>query len=77
MFFCPVQFNDSEFDGNVNFFQMPRCEKKLKESCIDVFDEIGCRAAQQFCDYEIASPFRELGQGTRTERANIKLIDHF
>ncbi|TBU28169.1 serine carboxypeptidase [Dichomitus squalens] len=29
---------------------LPRCEKRYKESCEDVFDAIDCNAATEFCD---------------------------
>ncbi|KAJ7259665.1 serine carboxypeptidase [Mycena rebaudengoi] len=40
---------------------IPRCEKWLKESCIDVFDSINCQAAVNFCQTELTGPFWETG----------------
>ncbi|KAJ7086299.1 Alpha/Beta hydrolase protein [Mycena crocata] len=36
---------------------IPRCEKRLKESCVDVFDAIDCAAAASFCDLHLRQPF--------------------
>ncbi|KAJ7461392.1 serine carboxypeptidase, partial [Mycena galericulata] len=36
---------------------IPRCEKLLKESCVDIFDAIDCAAAGSFCDTHINGPF--------------------
>lgn len=36
---------------------LPRCEKWFKETCIDRFDAIGCRAATSFCEGELYVPF--------------------
>lgn len=40
---------------------LPRCEKWLKESCIDQFDSMNCEAASNFCETELASPFESTG----------------
>lgn len=40
---------------------IPRCEKMLKESCVDKFDSIGCEAAGLFCQSEISVPFYATG----------------
>ncbi|THU80421.1 alpha/beta-hydrolase, partial [Dendrothele bispora CBS 962.96] len=40
---------------------IPRCEKWLQETCIDVFDSIACGAAIQFCADEIGLPFNSTG----------------
>ncbi|THH16795.1 hypothetical protein EW146_g3910 [Bondarzewia mesenterica] len=36
---------------------LPRCEKWLKESCIDQFDSMNCEAASNFCNTELSAPF--------------------
>jgi carboxypeptidase C (cathepsin A) len=36
---------------------VPRCEKMLQASCVDVFDAMGCQAAAAFCSAEINAPF--------------------
>ncbi|KAJ6551745.1 serine carboxypeptidase [Mycena capillaripes] len=36
---------------------IPRCEKRLKESCIDLFDAIDCAAAASFCETHLQVPF--------------------
>ncbi|KIM38984.1 hypothetical protein M413DRAFT_447347 [Hebeloma cylindrosporum] len=36
---------------------LPRCQKWLKESCIDTYDAINCGAAAQFCGIELSDPF--------------------
>ncbi|KAF8510936.1 serine carboxypeptidase [Hysterangium stoloniferum] len=41
---------------------IPRCERLLKESCVDVFDQMGCEAAVSFCQAEYTGPFRETGR---------------
>ncbi|RDB27312.1 Carboxypeptidase Y [Hypsizygus marmoreus] len=41
---------------------VPRCEKRLKESCLDVYDEIDCTAASTFCANELAVPFSSTGK---------------
>ncbi|KAL4246590.1 Carboxypeptidase [Abortiporus biennis] len=40
---------------------LPRCEKLLKESCVDTFDAINCAAANTFCRTAISGPFRATG----------------
>ena len=45
----------------LNDFQLPRCEAWIKESCQDVYDDVGCKAAMSFCDAEIDAPFSSLG----------------
>ncbi|KAJ7139206.1 Alpha/Beta hydrolase protein [Mycena epipterygia] len=36
---------------------IPRCEKRLKESCVDLFDAINCAAVAIFCDTYLHAPF--------------------
>ncbi|KAF8168513.1 alpha/beta-hydrolase [Crassisporium funariophilum] len=36
---------------------LPRCQKWMKESCVDQFDSMSCGAAMSFCDAEIGAPF--------------------
>ncbi|KAF8188264.1 serine carboxypeptidase [Mycena galopus ATCC 62051] len=36
---------------------IPRCEQRLKESCVDLFDAIDCAAAASFCDTHLKAPF--------------------
>ncbi|KAG7446141.1 serine carboxypeptidase [Guyanagaster necrorhizus] len=36
---------------------LPRCQKWMKESCIDQFDDINCAAAANFCSDELFGPF--------------------
>ncbi|KAK0205914.1 serine carboxypeptidase [Desarmillaria ectypa] len=36
---------------------LPRCQKWMKESCIDQFDNINCAAAVNFCTNELSGPF--------------------
>jgi len=38
----------------------PRCDKMLRESCVDTFDAIGCNAANMFCNSEVSAPFYTL-----------------
>ncbi|CCM00613.1 uncharacterized protein FIBRA_02649 [Fibroporia radiculosa] len=38
-----------------------RCEKMMKESCVDKFEAIGCQAASVFCGAEIEAPFDASG----------------
>ncbi|KAJ7630217.1 serine carboxypeptidase [Roridomyces roridus] len=37
---------------------IPRCEQRLKESCIDIFDAVDCAAAGAYCDTYFTEPFR-------------------
>ena len=43
-------------------FQLPRCQKALKASCIDTFDNINCDAAGNFCSNELNDPFFATGE---------------
>ncbi|KAJ6531658.1 serine carboxypeptidase [Mycena vulgaris] len=36
---------------------IPRCEQRLKESCVDIFDAVDCAAAASFCDAHLRAPF--------------------
>ncbi|TCD70780.1 hypothetical protein EIP91_001811 [Steccherinum ochraceum] len=36
---------------------MPRCQKWLKESCLDIFDTVSCSAAMTFCTTNLVAPF--------------------
>ncbi|KAJ6497736.1 serine carboxypeptidase [Mycena sanguinolenta] len=40
---------------------IPRCQRWLKESCLDVFDHINCRAAMDFCEEQLGTPFSLTG----------------
>ncbi|KAI0297528.1 serine carboxypeptidase [Multifurca ochricompacta] len=40
---------------------LPRCKKWFKESCIDQYDEMNCRAASDFCSAELESPYFATG----------------
>ncbi|TEB20364.1 serine carboxypeptidase [Coprinellus micaceus] len=35
---------------------LPRCEKWVKQACIDIFDEFSCQAATSFCSEELEEP---------------------
>ncbi|KJA15144.1 hypothetical protein HYPSUDRAFT_48669 [Hypholoma sublateritium FD-334 SS-4] len=41
---------------------LPRCQKMLKDSCVDIFDAISCSAAELFCGNEISVPFFSTGK---------------
>ncbi|KJA20880.1 hypothetical protein HYPSUDRAFT_68198 [Hypholoma sublateritium FD-334 SS-4] len=41
---------------------LPRCQKTIKESCVDIFDATSCRAADMFCANEISVPFFSTGK---------------
>ncbi|KAJ6456224.1 serine carboxypeptidase [Mycena vitilis] len=36
---------------------IPRCEKRLKESCVDTFDAVDCAEAANFCNTHLAASF--------------------
>ncbi|KAJ7782756.1 Alpha/Beta hydrolase protein [Mycena metata] len=40
---------------------IPRCQKWVKESCLDHFDEIDCGAAMGFCAGQLEAPFWSTG----------------
>ncbi|KIJ51018.1 hypothetical protein M422DRAFT_65598 [Sphaerobolus stellatus SS14] len=41
---------------------IPRCERLLQESCVDIYDQMGCEAAEKFCQSEIMGPFQATGK---------------
>ncbi|KAG6900567.1 hypothetical protein C0993_008721 [Termitomyces sp. T159_Od127] len=41
---------------------IPRCEKWIKESCMNIVDNINCRAAYDFCDGAFSAPFYATGK---------------
>ncbi|KIM42879.1 hypothetical protein M413DRAFT_408948 [Hebeloma cylindrosporum] len=41
---------------------LPRCKRAMRESCIDQFDAMNCRAAVKFCDSELSSGMRATGR---------------
>ncbi|KAG5640325.1 hypothetical protein DXG03_009214 [Asterophora parasitica] len=41
---------------------LPRCEKWVKQSCVDLYDSINCHAALQFCGAELSEPFATTGR---------------
>lgn len=41
--------------------QIPRCQKWLRESCVDQYDTINCGAASNFCNTMLYSPFQATG----------------
>ncbi|KIJ27001.1 hypothetical protein M422DRAFT_191548, partial [Sphaerobolus stellatus SS14] len=38
-----------------------RCQRMLRESCIDLFDDMDCAAAVSFCDSELSAPLWATG----------------
>ncbi|TFY74541.1 hypothetical protein EWM64_g9472 [Hericium alpestre] len=40
---------------------VPRCLKWHKESCVDYFDSMSCRAATDFCSSELEAPYEDFG----------------
>ncbi|KAF8824172.1 hypothetical protein HHX47_DHR9000060 [Lentinula edodes] len=40
---------------------IPRCQKWLRESCVDQYDTINCGAASNFCNTMLYSPFQATG----------------
>ncbi|KAJ7050430.1 serine carboxypeptidase [Mycena amicta] len=38
---------------------IPRCEQRLKESCVDIFDAVDCAAAASFCSTYLREPYRK------------------
>ncbi|KAF9000209.1 Alpha/Beta hydrolase protein [Cyathus striatus] len=45
---------------------VPRCKKWMKESCVDIFDEMNCGAAITFCEGELTDPVNVTGINTYT-----------
>ncbi|KAJ6544884.1 Alpha/Beta hydrolase protein [Mycena vulgaris] len=43
--------------GISHVLRIPRCEQRLKESCVDIFDTVDCAAAASFCDAHLRAPF--------------------
>ncbi|CAK5278138.1 unnamed protein product [Mycena citricolor] len=41
--------------SSLTTYQLPRCQQRMKESCIDRFDAIDCQAAVSFCDSQLSS----------------------
>ncbi|KIJ27000.1 hypothetical protein M422DRAFT_71784 [Sphaerobolus stellatus SS14] len=41
---------------------LPRCQRMLRESCINLFDEMDCATASRFCDNELSVPFWSTGR---------------
>ncbi|KAF8510886.1 serine carboxypeptidase [Hysterangium stoloniferum] len=41
---------------------IPRCERFIKQSCVDIFDQMGCEAASSFCQTELQEPFFATGR---------------
>ena len=42
--------------------KLPRCQKAMRESCIDQFDSMNCRAAVNFCDSELSTEMWATGK---------------
>lgn len=40
---------------------LPRCQKWMKEACVDQLDDISCTAAWMFCETEISNPLEATG----------------
>jgi len=40
---------------------LPRCKKWLKDACIDMYDEMNCGAASDFCSNELSNPYIATG----------------
>ncbi|TFK48035.1 alpha/beta-hydrolase [Heliocybe sulcata] len=47
---------------------VPRCQKLLQASCIDVFDMIGCYEAMTICEMELRAPLMASGKTSRAIR---------
>ncbi|KAF4616139.1 hypothetical protein D9613_011461 [Agrocybe pediades] len=41
---------------------LPRCQKAIRDSCIDMFDSINCRAAVNFCESELSTGMMATGR---------------
>ncbi|KDQ49589.1 hypothetical protein JAAARDRAFT_42760 [Jaapia argillacea MUCL 33604] len=41
---------------------VPRCEKLMKDSCVDMFDAISCSEAMAVCGMELSDPFYATGK---------------
>lgn len=55
---CPLAIIDSF----LYLLQVPRCEKWMKESCVDTLDSINCMASNIFCEVELSAPFFATGE---------------
>ncbi|EED81068.1 hypothetical protease S10 [Postia placenta Mad-698-R] len=42
-------------------YGLPRCQKWMKEACVDQLDDISCMAAWMFCETEISNPLEATG----------------
>lgn len=42
--------------------KLPRCEKWLKEGCVDQFDKINCGAAVSFCEKYLVDSFFNISE---------------
>ncbi|KAJ7651843.1 serine carboxypeptidase [Mycena rosella] len=40
---------------------IPRCEKRLKEACVDIFDAMDCAEVANFCETHMWGPFWQTG----------------
>ncbi|TBU32201.1 peptidase S10 serine carboxypeptidase [Dichomitus squalens] len=36
---------------------LPRCQQAMQQNCVDIFDEIGCKAAVDFCQDQVSGVF--------------------
>ncbi|GJJ07710.1 hypothetical protein Clacol_001915 [Clathrus columnatus] len=43
------------------YIKVPRCQRLLVENCYDIFDDMACNAAVNFCDSEISAPLWATG----------------
>lgn len=51
--------------ADVVFFpQLPRCQKLMNENCVEMLDEMNCRAAAAFCDSELSTGYWASGEPT-------------
>ncbi|KAH9483101.1 Carboxypeptidase Y-like protein A [Psilocybe cubensis] len=41
---------------------LPRCQKAMRQSCVDRFDSINCQAAVNFCDSELSTAMHASGR---------------
>lgn len=44
------------------YSKLPRCVKAIQENCIDLFDDMNCNAATNFCDAELSVAYRASGK---------------
>lgn len=64
-----------ELDLSILSFQLPRCQKAMRQSCIDQFDSMNCGAAVNFCDNELSAPLRASGMYISTTSCFIIVTD--